>query len=116
MAESAHLLLRAVASRLLVQLDLYEERLAALVDAPNITNLVAVSGLVDVMRAEAASLPQLTGVWVPFLVSHAETMRTLVNRSRANDPAVADLRRHMALLLDLKASCRGLATGRQVLP
>jgi len=113
MAESAHVVLKAVAFRLLGHLDLYEDRMTVLVDDPNVSNLVEVSALMDVMRAEAASIPQLTGLWVSFLISHTEIVRTLVIGSRPEASVFDQLEPHTALLLDLESRCLEIATGRR---
>jgi hypothetical protein len=95
----------AIAFRLLGHLDIYEDQIRQLAEAwPDDGAYAEVSALMNLMRAEAASLPKLMAQWVEFMISHTETIQCLSNAS-ALSTRLDRLERHIAHLLDLQARC-----------
>jgi hypothetical protein len=100
----------AIAFGLLANLDQYEQILQEAVAAWPAPDFVSQADpLLEAMRAQAVGLPQLSVVWIAFLVSHNQVLQAL-QRCESAAQRLDALEAHLGKLLDLEGKCLELAT------
>lgn len=103
---------KAVAFRLLADLDLYEDAMRAVAeDWPRPVRVREAAELLAAMDAAAHALPAVAPVWAALHSSHAGTLAAL-----AAAPSLRErldvLERHVGVLLDVQCACLDVAGRR----
>ena len=103
-----------VAIRLIGMLEDYVDVMADVVDVwPDDLHRERRQALMSIMRAEAASLPQIRVPWVDFLISHGNLIVKL-STDLPTEPQRFDLlETHVGKVLDIQGRCLELATGKR---